>query len=178
MPAHVTTADFQTLVSQIQALKAKGQVDLSMEEDLSLAIMNLVNLEEHFFFTASKTGKDEYFDFLAQVREIRTSLLSKMIDHHEGETWCIAKHLLATTMRLIEVGTKLHAGGKKAEAKEIFGRAWQVYSLFWGIRLRLINLSGVKPVADGQLNIHDKGKAATAWTLNDIVNKLVDCCEE
>ena len=36
-----------------------------------------------------------------------------MIDAHEGETWCIAKHLLATTMRLMEVGTKLQSSGKK-----------------------------------------------------------------
>lgn len=178
MKSQVTNADFQRLVQQVQDLKAKGEVDLSMEEDLSLAIMNLVNLEEHFYFTASKTGKDEYFDFLGQVREIRTALLRKMIDRHEGETWCITKHLLAATMRLIEVGTKLHANGKKVEAKEMFNRGWQVYSLFWGIRLKLVNLSGVKKIADGQLNIHDKGKTATPWTMSDIVNKLVDCCQE
>src|SRR3989344_4892855 len=71
-----------------------------MEEDLSIAIMNLISLEEHFYFTAEKTGQDGYFDLLNQTREIRKQLLAKMIDRHEGETWCITKHLLAATMRL------------------------------------------------------------------------------
>jgi len=67
-----------------------------------------------------------------------------MIDRHEGETWCITKHLLAATMRLIEVGTKLHSSGKKDEAADTFKKAYEVYSLFWALRLKLIDVSGVK----------------------------------
>src|SRR6266567_1119815 len=94
------------LLKKVNQIKESGSFDLSMEEDLSIAVMNLVSLEEHFYFTGEKTGKPEYFDLLIQVREIRKRLLAKMIDQHEGETWCISKHLLAATMRLIEVGTK------------------------------------------------------------------------
>src|SRR3989344_4361623 len=101
-------------------LKENNPIDLSMEEDLSIAVMNLVSLEEHFYFTGEKTGKNEYFDLLIQVREVRKRLMAKMIDQHEGETWCITKHLLATTMRLIEVGTKLKSSGKDDEARKIF----------------------------------------------------------
>ena len=84
-----------------------------MEEDLSIAIMNLISLEEHFYFTAEKNKNDGYFDLLNQTREIRKQFLAKMIDRHEGETWCIAKHLLAATMRIMEVGTKLNHPAKK-----------------------------------------------------------------
>ena len=45
---------FDELVKKIEAAKASGTVDLSMEEDLSIAVMNLISLEEHFFFTANK----------------------------------------------------------------------------------------------------------------------------
>ncbi|MEK7618509.1 MAG: hypothetical protein AAB410_05190, partial [Patescibacteria group bacterium] len=99
----------EELIKRVNELKASGSFDLSTEEDLSLAIMNLVSLEEHFFFTGEKTGKGEYFDLLNSTREIRKTLLAKMIDQHEGETWCISKHLLAATMRLMEVGTKLQS---------------------------------------------------------------------
>lgn len=167
----------EQLVKKINELKASGSFDLSTEEDLSLAIMNLVSLEEHFFFTAQKTGKPNYLDLLEQTREIRKSLLARMVPQHEGETWCISKHLLAATMRLMEVGTKLQGDKKTDEAKVIFDRAYEVYSLFWALRLKLIDLAGVKKVGSHQLNTHDAG-STTPWTKQDIVSKLVDCCNE
>ena len=157
----------EQLVKKINELKASGNFDLSMEEDLSIAIMNLVSLEEHFFFTAEKTKKDEYFDLLNQAREIRKELLAKMIDQHEGETWCITKHLLAASMRLMEVGTKLQSTGKLEEAKDTFGKAYRLYSLFWGLRLKLMNTSEVKETVNGDPK-----------TQEDLIGKLLDCCKE
>ena len=168
----------EELIEKVNKLKATGELDLSMEEDLSIAIMNLISLEEHFFFTALKTGRNEYFDLLNQTREIRKPLLAKMINRHEGETWCIAKHLLAATMRLIEVGTKLQSSGKKEESRDTFKKAYEVYSLFWALRLKLINVSGVKKVGDNQVNIHDKSGIDKPMTKEDIISKLIDCCKE
>jgi len=159
---------FKKLIEKINAMKKTGEIDLSLEEDLSIAVMNLVSLEEHFFFTAEKTGKEDYFDLLNETREIRKALLGRMVDRHEGETWCITKHLLATTMRLIEVGTKLHSDGKKDDAKEILDRAYKTYSLFWALRLKLIDASGFKQLAADE----------KPWTLQDIVNRLANCCNE
>lgn len=168
----------EELIEKVNKLKATGELDLSMEEDLSIAIMNLISLEEHFFFTAEKTEKNEYFDLLNQTREIRKQLLAKMIDIHEGETWCIAKHLLAATMRMTEVGTKLLSSGKKEESQDMFKKAYEIYSLFWALRLKLIDISGVKKIGDNQLNIHDKSDSNKPMTKEDIISKLVDCCKE
>ncbi len=164
----ITQEQFDILIKKIEKAKSSGGVDLSTEEDLSVAIMNLISLEEHFFFTGVKTKKTEYFDFLGEVRETRKQLLARMMDKNEGETWCIAKHLLAATMRLIEVGTKLHREGKKNEAEDVFSHGHKLYSLFWAIRLKLVDLTGIKK---------DMG-SKKPWTLEDIVNKLVDCCDE
>ena len=166
--------DFKELMEKIERMKKSGEIDLSTEEDLSIAVMNLISLEEHFFFTGSKTGKGDYFDLLSETREIRKSLLKKLISNHEGETWCISKHLLGTTMRLMEVGTKLFADGKKDEAKDIFDKAHKIYSLFWALRLKLIDTAGLKKVAADDLS----AQAGKPWTLNDIMDKLVDCCDE
>jgi len=147
----------EELIEKINKLKISGELDLSMEEDLSIAIMNLISLEEHFYFTAEKTGRDEYFDLLNQTREIRKQLLAKLIDKHEGETWCITKHLLAATMRLMEVGTKLQSSAFaeasadksakiKKESRDMFTKAYEIYSLFWALRLKLINVAEVKKV--------------------------------
>jgi len=163
-----TRQQFETLLEKIEKMKESGTVDLSTEEDLSLAIMNLISLEEHFFFTGAKTKKPEYFDLLGEVRQMRKELLAKMMDKNEGETWCISKHLLATTMRLIEVGTKLHSDGRQKEASEMFDRAYKMYSMFWALRLKLIDTAGFKKVAASE----------KPWTFEDIVNNMVDCCDE
>jgi len=168
----------EQIIKKVQELKASGHLDLSTEEDLSLAIMNLISLEEHFYFTGEKTGKSDYFDFLGQVREMRKSLLGRMMDKNEGETWCIAKHLLAATMRLIEVGTKLQQDGKMREAQQSFDYAYQLYTTFWALRLKLIDLTSVKKISPDQLNVHDANSSPQQWTKEDILAKLVDCCDE
>lgn len=172
----------EELIEKINKLKATGELDLSMEEDLSIAIMNLIGLEEHFYFTAEKTGNNGYFDLLDQTREIRKQLLAKMFDRHEGETWCIAKHLLAATMRMIEVGTKLRssasaeaapdkAASKKEEARDMFKKAYEMYSLFWALRLELITVADIKKAKDTS----SLDKPATQ---EELISKLVDCCKE
>ena len=162
------TYKLEDILKKVEELKKGGAIDLSMEEDLSIAIMNLVSLEEHLFFTGEKTGNAEYFDFINQVREIRKEMLAKLIARHLGETWCIGKHLLAASMRLMEVGTKLHGDDKKTEAQEMFDRAYQLYSLFWAVRLKLVDADKFKSIAASE----------KAWTAQDIVEKLVNCCDE
>ncbi len=166
----------EELIEKVQKLKSTGELDLSMEEDLSIAVMNLISLEEHFYFTGAKTGKNDYFKLLEQTREVRKQLLAKMIDVHEGETWCIAKHLLAATMRMIEVGTKLQSSGKNEESQEMFKKAYEIFALFWALRLDLLKVSDVKKIGDNQINVHDKSD--TPMTTEDIISKLVDCCKE
>ncbi len=155
----------------IERLRGEKGADLSMAEDLSIAVMNLISLEEHFFFTAEKTGKDNYFDAAAEVREVRKDALKQLVGTHEGETWCSTKHLLAASMRLIEVGTKLQQDGKKDEAKKTFDNAYKIYSIFWALRLKLISVKSV--VDSGKPTEKDK-----PWTMEDLVTKLADCCSE
>ena len=159
---------FEELQKKITSLKENGGVDLSTEEDLSIGVMNLISLEEHFFFSGAKTGKDEYYEILREVREMRKVLLARMIDKTEGESWCISKHLLATTMRLMEVGTKLQSDGKMEEAKQMFSFAYKAYNLFFGLRLKIIKTPDV-------VNSLEKEKP---MTFDDIMSKLVDCCKE
>ena len=159
---------FEELQKKITSLKENGGVDLSTEEDLSIGVMNLISLEEHFFFSGAKTGKDEYYEILREVREMRKVLLARMIDKTEGESWCISKHLLATTMRLMEVGTKLQSDGKMEEAKQMFSFAYKAYNLFFGLRLKIIKTPDV-------VNSLEKEKP---MTFDDIMSKLVNCCKE
>ncbi|MFA6428482.1 MAG: hypothetical protein WCW02_02955 [Candidatus Buchananbacteria bacterium] len=173
----ITNDKIQAFVQKVNDSKTH-KLDLSSDEDLSIAIMNLVSIEEHFFFTGNKTGKPEYFDLLNQVREMRKELLKKIIKEYEGEVWCISKHLLAASYRLMEVGTKAQGQGKPEEAQDLFKKSYELYSLFWGLNLKLIDVGEVKKIDENSLNKHDEKKSGFMGKLGDLVKKAIDCCLE
>jgi hypothetical protein len=172
------------LIEKVDEMKKADKMDLSSDQDLSIAIMNLVSIEEHFFFTGAKTGKQEYYDLLQEVRKMRGELLRKIIKEYEGEVWCISKHLLAASMRLMEVGTKQQGMGNKEEAKELFEKSYDCYSLFWGLNMKLIKTDDIKKIDEQAVNVHDKKKSLSAsgggflGKLGELVRKAVDCCLE
>ncbi len=163
------------MIDKVDKMKKDHELDLSSDQDLSIAIMNLVSIEEHFFFTGAKTGNPKYFDLLSEVREMRKSLLKKIIKEYEGEVWCISKHLLAASYRLMEVGTKAQGNGKKDDAADMFKKSYELYSLFWGLNMKLIDLGEVKKIDDDAINTEKKGLTGR---LGALVKKLVDCCIE
>lgn len=171
-----TEEKIQELIKK--ASNTENKLDLSSDEDLSIAIMNLVSIEEHFFFTASKTDDDKYFDLLNETRSIRKELLKKIVKDPEGEVWCISKHLLAASMRLMEVGTKAYDRGKKDEAKDFFEKAYNLYSLFWGLNLKVIDTKEITKIETNQLNVHDNKKNGIMKKLGVLVKKAVNCCLE
>lgn len=166
------------MIKKFDDLKKDNKLDLSSDQDLSIAIMNLVSIEEHFFFTGAKTGKPEYYDLLNEVREMRKGLLKKIIKDYEGEVWCISKHLLAASYRLMEVGTKAQSRDKKDEAIEMFQKSYDLYSMFWGLNMKLIGTDDIKKIDDDALDNKDTEKKGFSGKLGALVKKVVNCCLE
>ncbi|NCN99543.1 hypothetical protein GW920_00220 [Candidatus Falkowbacteria bacterium] len=163
------------MIEKVDKMKKDHVLDLSSDQDLSIAIMNLVSIEEHFFFTGAKTGNPKYYDLLAEVREMRKSLLKKIIKEYEGEVWCISKHLLAASYRLMEVGTKAQGKGNKEEAQDMFKKSYDLYSLFWGLNMKLVDLGEVKKIDDDAISTKT---SSVADKLGALVKKVVNCCLE
>ncbi len=155
--------DVKDLVEKAKA----GSIDLSRDEDLSIAIMNLISLEEHCYFTGVKLSNKKYFEMLESVREMRKRLMKKIVKSPEGEEWCISKHLLAAAMRLIESGTKEQSRGSRQDAEFMFSSAFHLYSLFFAINLKLIEKDELKDPKDSRPS-----------RFSEIVKKIVDCCKE
>ena len=158
-------------ISKIEDVK-KGDVDLSRDEDLSIAIMNLISLEEHFYFTAMKTNNEMYLEMLNSVRNLRKSLLGKIVTSPKGEEWCISKHLLAASMRLVEVGTKELSKDNSNEANMYFTSAFNLYSLFFAINMKIIDTKILKN------NSEEENKNGMLNKFSAIIKKIVDCCKE
>ncbi len=188
-------ADVKEFVERIDALKKQNPKDLSSDQDLSIAIMNLISIEEHLVFSGAKTGKTGYYDLVGEIRELRKDLMQQMIKEYEGEVWCISKHLLAASMRLMEVGTKQQSMGRKEEGYKLFNQAYDLYCLFWGLNLNLVEVKEAKKIVNETKNISDKiteetltelsgevssekGKAAIFSRLKSVVRKAIDCCIE
>ncbi len=146
----------------------KGSMDLSRDEDLSIAIMNLVSLEEHFYFSAMKSNDGKYLEMLNSVRKIRGEMLKEIVTEPEAEEWCISKHLLGASMRLMEVGTKELGRGQKKKAEHFFNRAFDVYSMFFAINLKLVK---------SQKLTEEKDEGMMKKFSNKI-KELIDCCKE
>jgi hypothetical protein len=170
--------NIEEFIKKFDDMKKQDKMDLSSDQDLTIAIMNLVSIEEHFFFTGAKLGKTEYYDMIKDVREMRKELLKRIIKEYEGEVWCISKHLLAASYRLMEVGTKQLGIGKKEEAYDLFEKAYNLYSLFWGINLNLLNVGDIKKIDDNAINKEDKEKKGFMGKMGELVKKVIDCCVE
>lgn len=169
--------DIEALLKKLDESK-QNKLDLSRDEDLSIAIMNLVSIEEHFFFTGAKIGNSKYFDLINEAREIRKELLKKIVKEPEGEVWCISKHLLAASMRLMEVGTKTLSAGNKKEAQDYFAKAYDLYALFWGVNMKVVDSKDLRKIDEKSLSVHDTKKKGFLGKLGDLVRRAVDCCIE
>lgn len=185
----------EEMVKKVDESKKVNPLDLSSDQDLSIALMNLVSLEEHFFFSGAKTKQPGFYDLINVVRNMRKELMERIVDKsgkQGNEVWCISKHLLAASMRLYEVGTKAMGAGNKKDAYQMFDRAYELYSLFWGLNMKMIDLSGVQemePEFYGTVMNHENKNAkdvkkeivesrSAVQKLGDWVKKTVNCCIE
>jgi hypothetical protein len=172
---------YKDLINKVEKVAVSKNLDLSSGEDLSIGIMNLISIEEHLFYTSQKTKNPKYLDLLNEIRLMRTDLMKGIIKDYEGEVWCISKHLLAASMRIMEVGTKELKKGNKKEANKLFEKSYQLYTLFWGL-----NLSDTKsPKSSKSPNVsfidekgNQKGSASVFAKMGALVQKAIDCCRE
>ena len=177
--------DINKFMEKVKKMEKGEKLDLSSDEDLSIGIMNLISMEEHFFFTYNKTKNEKYLELLNEIREIRKSALKRIVKDYEGEVWCISKHLLAASMRFMEVGTKSLTKGDKADAKDLFNKSYQLYSLFWGLNLGLVQTKDIKHEEKNEISFinedsRPKQKDSTGIfsKLGEVVKKAIDCCKE
>ena len=179
-------------------MKKVNPKDLSSDQDLSIAIMNLISIEEHLIFSGAKTGKTSFYDLVDCVRNMRKDLMQKMIKEYDGEVWCISKHLLGAGYRLLEVGTKQLSMGNTKDAYDLFDKSYELYCMFWGLNMKLIGTENLEWIKDTGIDVKeiekhvanfnnnvknqpdkkDDEKKSKVGKLKEIVKKAVNCCIE
>lgn len=165
-------------MDKVKKAEAGHKMDLASGEDLSMAVMNLISIEEHMFFNGNKTGKTKYFELLNEAREMRKSLMKILIPDYEGEVWCTSKHLLAASMRIMEVGTKYQTKGDTKTAYDLFKKSYDLYNLFWSINLGLVkNVGATLADAPKEKPLSYK-KSDFLGKMSGVISKILDCCRE
>jgi hypothetical protein len=175
--------NYKDLLTKVEKVVERKEIDLSAGEDLSIGVMNLISIEEHLFFTSQKTKDKKYLDLLNEVRKVRTELLKEIIQDYEGEVWCISKHLLAASMRVMEVGTKELKKGNKEKAQDLFKKSYDLYALFWALNLGEVKVKDVKKKDDTEIELIDENENKGTMTsvfekAGVLINKVLDCCRE
>jgi len=177
----IKSSDLQKFMDKVKAAESGHQFDLASGEDLSMAVANLIAIEEHMFFNANKTGKTKYFELLNETREMRKTLMKMLIPSYEGEVWCTSKHLLAASMRIMEVGTKYQTKGDTKTAYDLFKKSYNLYNLFWAINLgvdKLGNNSPATPADTPKETPISYKKSDFLGKISGVIGKILDCCRE
>ena len=193
--------DVKEFVERMDQAKKLNPKDLSSDQDLTICIMNLISIEEHLAFSGAKTEKSSYYDLIENIRELRKNLMLKIIPQYEGEVWCISKHLLSSSMRLMEVGTKQLSMGNKKEAYKLFDQSYELYCLFWGLNMNMVNVEDIKWAEDdmnmiqsisekidsnspavthveNQTEENTEGSKKVFSKLKNTIKKMINCCIE
>lgn len=170
--------DVKEYVEKLDEAKKVNPKDLSSDQDLTIAVMNLISIEEHLMFSGAKTGKTSYYKLIEQIRETRKNLMQKLIPTYEGEVWCISKHLLATAMRIMEVGTKQQSLGNDKEAYGLFEKSYEMYCLFWGLNMNMIDIKDVKWIEDKKEDIQNIVEKIEKNKKNDLKNTVEELKED
>jgi intein/homing endonuclease len=123
----------------------------------------------------------EKFDYNGLVYNLQTA--AQTYTTHTGVVHnCISKHLLAASMRLMEVGTKELKKGNKDKAWGLFEKSYKLYSLFWGANLGVVDIPSLKREDSEVKMINEKGEEKASVSvfekLGALVQKAINCCRE
>ena len=127
------------MVENADNAKKVNPLDLSSDQDLTIAIMNLIKLEQ----LLGGAG----YDAAGAIRDMRHKLMSRIITDRRSDLWRVSQELLGDTMDLIEKG--MHQL-PDAAAYDSFDSAYEKYSLFWGVNMGLVDVSSVGKSASGK----------------------------
>lgn len=112
-------------VEQIDNAKKVNPLDLSADQDLTIALMNMVAIEKY----------SNYPKLVQMVRDIRTDLMRPMLEgvQYDGDVWSMSENLLCEMAEQMDRGNHALESGKTQEAYSAYDSAYQAWVIFMGI---------------------------------------------
>ena len=119
-------------VERMDAQKKKNPKDLSSDQDLTIALMNLI----HIIDLCADNG--DVYGVGKMLVDMTDDLMSRIVDKG-GKKWDSSRRLLAESMNLMVAGNKAMDSGQKAAAHKLYDDAYEQYSLFWGVNMGIVD---------------------------------------
>ena len=114
-------------IEQIDDQKKVNPLDLSSDQDLTVALMNLIAVED--MVNAGALGD--------MVRDVREKLMRPIVRDMDNAE--MLRDLLGGAMRMMQDGCDLLANGKQSAAYDAFNRSYELYSVFWGLNMGMVD---------------------------------------
>lgn len=119
-------------VADADAAKKVNPLDLSSDQDLTIALMNLI----HIIDLCADNG--DVYGVGKMLVDMTDDLMSRIVDKG-GKKWDSSRRLLAESMNLMVAGNKAMDSGQKAAAHKLYDDAYEQYSLFWGVNMGIVD---------------------------------------
>ncbi len=124
-------SEIKSVIEHADTAKKVNPLDLSSDQDLTIAVMNLIAIED------IACG-----DVADAVGELRDMLLRRIVSVEKNMDLSVG--LLGTAMRLIESGNRAADLGDMETAYGVYDEAYSAYSLFWGLNMGFVSADDIK----------------------------------
>lgn len=115
----------QKKIEAADAQKKVNPLDLSSDQDLTIALMNLIAIEDAY-------PNSQIADMVNQVRvELMQPIVDKAVV--EGDVREVLEKLLAGVNAQIQIGDTAMDNGNMPAAYKAYDDAYEAYALFWGL---------------------------------------------
>ena len=115
----------QEFVEKLDAVKKVNPKDLSSDQDLTIALMNMIAVEKY----------SGYPKLVQMVRDIRMDLMRPMLEsvQYDGDIWPMSEKLLGILAAQMDYGNHALESEKTQEAYSAYDSAYQAWVIFMGI---------------------------------------------
>ena len=124
-------SDIKSVIERADAAKKVNPLDLSSDQDLTIAVMNLIAVSD---MCGGELGES--------ISEMRDGLLRRIVAVEKNMVLSIG--LLGATMRLMESGNRAADSGDMAVAYRMYDDAYSAYSMFWGLNMGFVSADDIK----------------------------------
>lgn len=128
-------------IEKMDAQKRVNPLDLSADQDLTVALMNLAAIEE-----CGASG-----DLLRWIHDMKSELMMQITS--DTAMADLLWKLLGRAMEYIEIGNRQMESGDVADAYATYDAAYGVYSVFWGVNMGLMDIKDAVDILDGDIHM-------------------------
>ena len=118
-------------VAKLDANKKVNPRDLSSDQDLTIALMNMIAVEE--LCPDTNSGN--------MVADLRAKMMQHVV--RNNRFMLISHELLSKSMQMMTDGINALKNGNTKQAYELFDKSYEFYVMFWGVNMELISIDDI-----------------------------------